>query len=230
MDQPTSPYPAHTPEGIDFEVARLDYVARDERVHPIGGLVMDGEVWFILADIESVCSVRPDRDYPLDPRDLIHVNRSHLGSKTWRIPNYLGDWIELVRDSGAVELCFKAGGLTRLHLGRWLLNTASPPLRAVGLREAHVQTLPIKRHRVYGVKYDRKRPHVLYRFYDDEDRLLYVGISLVLAQRFIAHRNTKAWWGKVARAEFSHYPDESSARLAERTAIAKEQPLYNIAS
>lgn len=231
MEQPTWPSPVHTPESVELDVARLDFVIEGEDPFPIRAMVMDGTVWLLMTDLAAAVSFgRPDREYPLNPGDIIQVNRAYLRSKTWRIPDYLGDWIEWVRDVGAAELCFKGGGLRELALGRWVLNTASPFLRSAGLREATFTSLPIKRHKVYGTRHDRRRPHVLYRLYDDTGQLLYVGISLSLAHRFVGHRNTKEWWGKVARAEFSHFPDGSSARAAERIAITKEDPLYNIAS
>lgn len=80
------------------------------------------------------------------------------------------------------------------------------------------------------VSSERMRPHVLYRFFDADDQLLYVGISLQGLRRMSTHQATKPWWPTVVRTSLEHFPDRESAREAERVAIAEEGPLYNIAS
>ena len=68
----------------------------------------------------------------------------------------------------------------------------------------------------------------LYRFYDANDVLLYVGISLNAAHRANTHRKDKPWWTDVARMDVQHLPTRSVALDAERAAIAAEKPLHNI--
>lgn len=69
----------------------------------------------------------------------------------------------------------------------------------------------------------------LYRFYDDADRLLYVGISLNAAKRASEHRKDKPWWNEVHRMEVEHLTaDRHSAEQIEKSAIVNEQPIYNI--
>lgn len=72
------------------------------------------------------------------------------------------------------------------------------------------------------------RPTCLYRFYDAEDQLLYVGITLHLPQRWASHAHDKSWWAEVARCTVEHHPDRISAGAAELTAIAAEHPRHNI--
>jgi hypothetical protein len=76
----------------------------------------------------------------------------------------------------------------------------------------------------------RSRPHVLYRFFDAADELLYVGISLHGIRRMSDHQRSKPWWPSVARTSLEHFPDRESAREAERAAIVRENPRYNIAA
>lgn len=45
------------------------------------------------------------------------------------------------------------------------------------------------------------RETAVYRLYDDEKRLLYVGVTCDLAVRWAAHRLEKPWWPEVARRE-----------------------------
>lgn len=68
----------------------------------------------------------------------------------------------------------------------------------------------------------------LYRLWDDEDRLVYVGVSRCLRSRLRAHRRT--WDTTVwARATWEEHPDVPSMFAAEREAIANEAPPLNIA-
>lgn len=68
----------------------------------------------------------------------------------------------------------------------------------------------------------------LYRFYDGDDRLLYVGIAVEPFRRMAQHRHGKGWWSDVARVELERFDTRAQAAEAERLAIANEQPLYNV--
>lgn len=70
--------------------------------------------------------------------------------------------------------------------------------------------------------------HTLYRFYDAEDRLLYVGLSVNPGRRLEKHRGTQPWWSDVARIEMEQHLDMQTLRAAEREAIETERPLYNV--
>lgn len=74
----------------------------------------------------------------------------------------------------------------------------------------------------------REVPTTLYRFYDTDDRLLYVGISERGPERWRAHRKEKPWWTEVARTTTEHYDTRQAALDAERAAIITEQPAYNV--
>lgn len=70
----------------------------------------------------------------------------------------------------------------------------------------------------------------LYRLYDDEDRLLYIGITKNLEQRWTGHRHaatSSKWWPNVARKAIEWHPTYESADAAETAAIAAEDPLHN---
>lgn len=71
----------------------------------------------------------------------------------------------------------------------------------------------------------------LYRFYDEHDTLLYIGISLSAAARASQHKATQPWWHEVARMDVEHLAtdDRREAERLERAAIAAEEPLYNVA-
>lgn len=71
--------------------------------------------------------------------------------------------------------------------------------------------------------------HILYRFFNERGRLLYVGITNSIPGRFTAHRNTKGWWSEVDNCKIEFWPSRPDLEEAERAAIAAEDPRYNIA-
>lgn len=72
------------------------------------------------------------------------------------------------------------------------------------------------------------RNHALYRFYDVEGRLLYIGLTADLPTRLNNHRDDKPWWCEVTRVAVEHYPDRAAVIAAERRAIIAEGPRYNV--
>lgn len=68
----------------------------------------------------------------------------------------------------------------------------------------------------------------LYRFYDKDDVLLYVGITDHPLHRVANHATQKPWWLYVVRATFEHHPTRSAASAAEGAAIINEGPLFNV--
>lgn len=68
----------------------------------------------------------------------------------------------------------------------------------------------------------------LYRYYDKDGTLLYVGISLNAIARATQHRVGAHWWANVANMTVEHYATREQAAHAEREAIAGEKPLYNV--
>ena len=67
----------------------------------------------------------------------------------------------------------------------------------------------------------------LYRHWDAEGRLLYVGISISALARQIAHRADAHWWDEVTRITIERFSSVAEAENAERVAIAAENPLHN---
>ncbi|MEU4410679.1 GIY-YIG nuclease family protein [Streptosporangium sp. NPDC023963] len=68
----------------------------------------------------------------------------------------------------------------------------------------------------------------LYRFYDEDERLLYVGITDDLDTRWTTHAGNKHWWPNVARKAVEWHDNRVAAAKAERNAIIDESPLYNV--
>jgi hypothetical protein len=74
----------------------------------------------------------------------------------------------------------------------------------------------------------RDNPNVLYRMFDADNNLLYVGITFNPQSRFTSHRRDKDWWRDIARISLSHYECRVDLAEAERQAILEERPLYNV--
>lgn len=70
-------------------------------------------------------------------------------------------------------------------------------------------------------------PTALYRLWDADDELLYIGISHNPPGRYVQHERDKPWWPAVHRRQESWYDTRQEAEAAERTAIGNELPAYN---
>jgi hypothetical protein len=69
--------------------------------------------------------------------------------------------------------------------------------------------------------------NVLYRFTDDHEGLLYIGITNNIARRVDQHRETKPWWGDVAGLCLQYIPSRDQLERAEIAAIRTERPRHN---
>ncbi len=67
----------------------------------------------------------------------------------------------------------------------------------------------------------------LYRHFDMQGRLLYVGISLSAIQRLGQHQKESRWFDSITRVEIETFRTRDEAMVAEAKAIATEHPLYN---
>lgn len=70
-------------------------------------------------------------------------------------------------------------------------------------------------------------PTALYRLYDTEGRLLYLGIAKLPKFRWQRHADLQPWWHLVARKTVDWYPDRDAALAAEKRFTAEEKPFYD---
>lgn len=71
----------------------------------------------------------------------------------------------------------------------------------------------------------------LYRLFDEDGVLLYVGCSTRPFARFVQHAShgrTTNWWHEVASVTFEHFDARRPALAAEKVAIEQEAPRYNV--
>ena len=68
----------------------------------------------------------------------------------------------------------------------------------------------------------------LYRHFNADGVLLYVGISLSALYRLSQHADHSEWYNEISKVEMEHFCDRPSAMVAERKAVISEGPLHNI--
>lgn len=68
----------------------------------------------------------------------------------------------------------------------------------------------------------------LYRHFDKEGELLYVGISLSTGNRTKGHRLDSGWWDDISRIEIEKFESRGMAEAAEVKAIQSEKPKHNV--
>jgi predicted GIY-YIG superfamily endonuclease len=71
--------------------------------------------------------------------------------------------------------------------------------------------------------------HVLYRMFDRDGGLLYVGITNDPKVRFRTHSRSQPWWDQVANITVQNHTSREALADAEQKAIRTESPLYNVA-
>lgn len=69
--------------------------------------------------------------------------------------------------------------------------------------------------------------HYVYRLFDADGRLLYIGATYHVPARLKAHRYNTPWFSEVASVEYQTFPNRRAAFAAEAKAIHAEDPLYN---
>lgn len=67
----------------------------------------------------------------------------------------------------------------------------------------------------------------LYRFFDVNGRLLYIGITEQVGRRWDAHMRLKSWWPEVHRQTVEWHDSRAAAAAAEVAAITEERPRHN---
>lgn len=72
------------------------------------------------------------------------------------------------------------------------------------------------------------KQNYLYRHFDSEGNLLYVGISINPFKRLNEHKQASSWFDKVKNLTIERFESRDQALIAETDAILNEKPIYNI--
>lgn len=67
----------------------------------------------------------------------------------------------------------------------------------------------------------------LYRLYDKDQDLLYVGISNNPQKRWTNHASLKTWWNLVVHKEVQWFTSREAAEKQEREAVERERPRFD---
>jgi predicted GIY-YIG superfamily endonuclease len=78
---------------------------------------------------------------------------------------------------------------------------------------------------------DRGQPdphsYFVYRHYDEDGKLLYVGVTDEPARRLQEHMRDSRWRGKIVKVDSQRCASKQEAIAAENAAIRKEHPIWN---
>jgi hypothetical protein len=83
----------------------------------------------------------------------------------------------------------------------------------------------------YGIEVNKfidRQKNVLYRMFDSDGDLLYVGISCHAQTRFRQHFNKQPWGKDVKNIAVESFADRASLLEAEKNAIKNEKPKHNV--
>lgn len=72
-----------------------------------------------------------------------------------------------------------------------------------------------------------KTPCAVYRHFDADGQLLYVGISQDPRSRLYQHKSRSRWFDQIANVAVKWMPNREDAAEAEAKAIREERPLFN---
>lgn len=71
-------------------------------------------------------------------------------------------------------------------------------------------------------------PYILYRYYDERDILIYIGISGGFISRQRTHMTKSRWMPLAVRSTIQRCDTVGELEEAERVAIATERPIFNV--
>lgn len=74
---------------------------------------------------------------------------------------------------------------------------------------------------------EQNRATAVYRFFDADGRLLYVGIAYDPAERWKHHAAKTRWWKDAVDNTIEWYGTRVEAERAEKVALRYEKPIYN---
>ena len=70
--------------------------------------------------------------------------------------------------------------------------------------------------------------NILYRIFDSQRNLLYVGATTNPSFRFSCHAHTRPWWNEASEIKLQHFGSPEELTEAELAAIRNENPRFNL--
>lgn len=125
------------------------------------------------------------------------------------------------------EFYEERGGFYHYNVnGAWHKSSVCPDLYAHRYTEEEEDQN--KRYEEAELNSVWNKPTDLYRYFDKSGNLLYVGISINTVSRMASHRSASSWYDQAVKITIKKYKNRKNALNAERKAIMKEKPKYNI--
>lgn len=73
-----------------------------------------------------------------------------------------------------------------------------------------------------------KPSYILYRCYNENGTLVYIGLSISVLNRLCQHKSYSEWFHQTDTIKLERFKDINTLRKAEKKAIEKEKPIFNI--
>lgn len=205
---------------------------------PIRCAMINDTPWFLARDISDYIGDPSTFLFTVSAEDRIEVDPEYLDAPPAALPEpgskgmYWFVSADAVYDRGERRASARA-------FRRWVVYTVVPAMRAQvpsiepadlpvvhTVRKCTADEVTKRRNRSRRDRLRRRR-HVVYRFFDKDGALLYVGVSWSLAARVTAHQSTQRWWNHVADIQIERHRNADEAYAAEAEAIRTEDPRYN---
>lgn len=219
-----------------MHVAEFDYEG-----DPLRAIMIDSEPWFMAYDITAI--IRWNlmlAIYSVDVEDTVKIPMRYLrAGKAALRPNGRDDAVWFLSEYGLHDAVLHHHGRGEVgkRFRRWVMDCVTPTLREAAPPSIQRTDLPYQAHRVKVSKEPtpsaqqrrmERTPQALYRLYNAAGELLYVGITWNVANRMNTHRGLQPWWPEVADVQLETHPNRAAVLAAERVAIERERPRYNI--
>lgn len=236
------------PKTDEIEVLEFTFQAGPDfgdQVWPLRLVMVDDEPWFLATDVCRIAKCPMVVVFNGAEEDYIRIDRRYLGVGRSALGGSSTD-VFLVSEVKFYEISLGyCCDRPQREFARWVRREVLPTVRHISTTPTRRIDLPVVRATVKiddrpavvapGGRLVRQKPRMedrkptsLYRFYDADDRLLYVGITWSVKARTRKHRTVQPWWQDARDIRIETYPNRRLALAAERTAIHIEKPLYNI--
>lgn len=240
-DRRTTNHPPK-PRGLTLEL--LTFVHRGERKeHRLRATIIDNRPWFVAADLCDLLNQSMlDVAYGgVLVRDRIRVDPRYFPGRQRDLTVSRGGEVWFISESRLYGLVTVNGRHFEWPLEEWVIHEMLPTIRALDTASVERADLPVIRETVkvasrpvnpnpsLNARRAAKKPHSVYRFYDADGALLYVGLTWNVGERIKGHRHAQPWWDEVRDIRVEPHPNSAAAHKAEAAAIRTENPRHNIA-
>lgn len=165
------------------------------------------------------CATGSATEFVVEP-DMIERYRPHADPAVEGLP-----WMHPLDAFGV--FAEEAGGVDRINAQRTAIGLGDHRWALWVARALGVGLSTVKQYDPNRRTHDLRGPSCLYRYFDADGNLLYVGIAKDPDKRRREHERTSQWLHLATERTVEWYDDRDSALAAERRAIRDERPIHN---